>query len=188
MWINVTDADVRRLCERTGLSAPEVVQFPGFGVVEGTVEDDGWVAFGEDPKNAGLMTLRADPATGACRFLVQEQCSVYSARPRACRLYPWDVELTEDGPKVVLEIFTECPHENDGALDASNLLSEYELDEEERQAYEERIWDWEDHGAPDDPLAFLRFLGLPMRHSSLGPVKEPPGLFKSGLRALLKLG
>ncbi len=184
----MTDADVRRLCQGTGLSAPEVVQFPGFGVVEGTIDDDGWVAFGEDPKDAGLMTLRADPTSGACRFLVDDQCSVYAHRPRACRLYPWDVELTDEGPKVGLDIFTECPYESDGSLNVPTLLSEYEFDEEERQDYEERIWDWEDFGAPDDPLAFLRFLGLPMRHSSLGPVQAPPFSIGPRLRAFFKLG
>ncbi len=169
VWINVTDADVRRLCDATGLSAAEVVQFPSVDAVEGTAEDDGWVAFGPDPKDVGLMTLRSNRATGACRFLVDDRCSVYEARPRACRLYPWDVERTPAGPKVRLDIFTECPHEEDGSLDVPSLLDEYELDEEERQAYEERIWEWEAEGAAEDPLEFLRFLGLPSRHSSLGP-------------------
>jgi Fe-S-cluster containining protein len=188
VWINVTDADVARLCHATGLSAPEVVRFPGPGTVEGSEEDDGWVAFGEDPNNVGLMTLRTDPASGACRFLVDDQCSVYADRPRACRLYPWDVELTDDGPRIGLDIFTECPHDEDGSLDVHTLLREYQLDEEERQAYEERIWDWEDIGAPDDPLRFLRFLGLSTRHSSLGPpALAQPRAGRNPLRSLLEL-
>lgn len=186
VWVNVTDADVRRLCDLTGLSAGEVVQFPDIEAVEGTVDEDGWVAFGPDPKDAGLMTLRSDPATGACRFLVDDRCSVYEARPLACRLYPWDVEITPAGPKVGLDIFTECPHEEDGSLDVHKLIDEYELDEDERQAYEERIWEWEANGAPEDPLEFLRFLELPTRHSSLGPaaLAEQPGEPASPLRRL----
>lgn len=189
VWVNVTDADVKRLARHTGLSAPEIVQFVAPTIVDADNEDeDGWVPFGPDPADRGLMVLKIQRSSGACRFLEAELCTVYEARPRACRLYPWEFDDADE--EIVIDVVTDpCPWERDGTLDVVSLLEQIDLDEEERDDYEEAIVEWIESGSPDDPLLFLRFLGLPTRHSTLGLSAEERGERerKSRLRSFLRV-
>ena len=80
---------------------------------------------------------------------------------------------SDDGPQVIIEVVTDpCPWEPDGTLDTEALLLELEADIVEREEYEDKIHAWVDSDATDDPIAFLKFLGLPMRHSALGTTPE----------------
>ena len=196
VWVNVTHADVRRVCAATGLSALEVVQFAARkGVDEDEDEDDyvdeGWVPFGEDPDDTGLMVLKIDRTTGACRFLVDDRCSIYLHRPRVCRLYPWELGFNDAGePEIQLEVATEpCPWERDGTLDVDDLMDQLEADNDDREDYEALIAEWASLKPPDDPLAFIRFLGLPSGHSQAGqtPIQRKRSARKSRLRKFLRI-
>ena len=68
-WINVTDTDVRRLVQHTGMGAMELVEFASPRVVESEPDEDGWVPFGADTNERGLMTLKTDEETSVCQFL-----------------------------------------------------------------------------------------------------------------------
>ncbi|MCO4773081.1 MAG: YkgJ family cysteine cluster protein [Deltaproteobacteria bacterium] len=166
-WINVSDADVRRICADTGLGVMEVVEFASPATVEGDVEEEGWVPFGPDPADSGLMTLKTDPETSTCRFLQDSLCTIYESRPMACRLYPWDRDYpTYDSSRIGLEILTEeCPYENDGDEGVDALDELFDQDDREGDAYEARIETWRRLGAPDDPVLFLRFLRFPLNGS-----------------------
>lgn len=161
-WINVSAADVARICDATGLSAIEVVEFTGEHLVDGEDDDDGWVLLGD---TRSLMTLKTAPDERVCQFLVDGLCSIYEARPRACRLYPWDRDWLLGGHRshIRLEILTDdCPYETDGNVDIKTLLGEFDADDRERDAFEEHLAEWEELGAPDDPIRFLQFVGLPL--------------------------
>lgn len=177
-WINVTDTDVRRLVQHTGMGAMELVEFASPRVVESEPEEDGWVPFGADTNERGLMTLKTDEETSVCQFLQDDGlCGVYEARPLACRLYPWDRDYpTAHTSRIGIEIFTEeCPYESDGSNNKEALEALFDQDDEEREAYEARIETWRRLGAPDDPILFLRFLRLPLGSStpSVNPGAAP---------------
>jgi Fe-S-cluster containining protein len=52
-------------------------------------------------------TLRRDESSGACVFLGDQGCTVHSARPLACRLYPLGREVTSDGEECYFHV---TPH------------------------------------------------------------------------------
>lgn len=62
--------------------------------------DDIFVQYAEPfPLSEGypVFTLRVEGAEDACVFLKEGRCSVYDARPRVCRLYPFSVKPGEKG-------------------------------------------------------------------------------------------
>jgi uncharacterized protein len=40
-------------------------------------------------RDTGRWALKEDPRTGDCIFLREARCSIYEARPRQCRTFPW---------------------------------------------------------------------------------------------------
>jgi Fe-S-cluster containining protein len=75
-----------------------------------------WLAPAEvdlDAESASFVTLPPGPrlmvlahAGAGCRFLTSDgRCSVYSARPRDCEMYPFVVERNEGRPPLRLALF-----------------------------------------------------------------------------------
>ena len=66
----------------------------------------------------------ADPFDG-CSFLKKGRCSVYEARPRVCRMYPFSVGPGERGRDFRYLLCKEKPHHfTDGLVTVRNWLSE----------------------------------------------------------------
>ena len=40
-------------------------------------------------RDSGRWALKEDPRTGDCTFLRETRCTIYEARPRQCRTFPW---------------------------------------------------------------------------------------------------
>lgn len=73
-YVYVTKADRRRFAKHFGISTTEFTK-----------------KYCE--KDEGLFHLKEDPSKGECQFLVDNQCSVYEARPTQCRTWPFWPEL-----------------------------------------------------------------------------------------------
>jgi len=57
-----------------------------------------------------IFLLNTDGPENACVFLKDGRCSVYEARPRVCRLYPFTVAPGERGRDFLYCLCTERPH------------------------------------------------------------------------------
>lgn len=104
--VAVTDSDVRRLS--SGLGEGESIQPHLEWLSGGDVDMSGEPeTFVELPEGRRLLVLRHH--AGACSLLHQARCSSYATRPRACRLYPWDVTLGRRGGVRRLELLQDYP-------------------------------------------------------------------------------
>ena len=163
--IEVTDFDLKRLVKHTGIPADKLIKLYALSDFE---DDDGsgedWITFSYGKRKIALRKKR----NGDCMFLSKDRnCTVYTARPLACRVFPIDVILNEDNKvtdldmsDVVQDKFIRCKHIN------GNLRSFDDFRKTALQAGKESDLCWKkikrwnglpEKGGKDE---FLDFLGL----------------------------
>jgi len=75
-------------------------------------------------KNFPVFLLNTIETFNVCTFLKKGRCSVYEARPRVCRLYPFSVAPGERGQDFRYFLCTEKPHHfSDGPVTANDWLA-----------------------------------------------------------------
>ena len=75
--------------------------------------------------NFPIFLLNTAGPFDVCAFLKKGRCSVYEARPRVCRMYPFSVEPGERGRDFRYLLCKEKPHHfTDGLVTVRNWLSE----------------------------------------------------------------
>ena len=119
--VPLTQADLRRLVDATGLSAAALVDWLPSASVDLTGEPGSLVVLDHVERRV-LMALAH--RGGACRALGgDERCTVYAARPASCRLYPFAASFGRRGGLRRLRLLsgTQCDAEWDGDNDPHAL-------------------------------------------------------------------
>ena len=70
---------------------------------------------------------------GVCDFLRNNKCSVYTARPHTCRIYPLSVEATDDCKSLQWYLCTEQGHHFNGGSTTPRELQRKILPEDEKK-------------------------------------------------------
>ena len=158
--VMVTDEDVRRLEQGTGLPAREFVRFVGESDVELEKRSPWWIRVG---KRRALLALQHRPG-GACRFLDEDnRCTVYEHRPVTCREHPFEVAISESGAlqHIALSTIVECPHAWDGHYTKREVKGVARWNDRQSDAYLDEVarWNRRRQGRKSRP-AFLRYLGF----------------------------
>jgi len=83
-----------------------------------------------------LVVLRMVPPKQACPFLRNKRCSVHSAKPGSCRMYPLARVYELEGPAKFHQIQASCNHEPN-TLTVREWIAEF-ADEENQRAG--RLW------------------------------------------------
>jgi Fe-S-cluster containining protein len=140
--VAVTSFDVARLVAATGRSAAELVAWLAPGEVDMTGEPQSFVELREGRR---LMVLAQ--ASGACRLLgTDHRCSVYPARPRDCRAFPFDFsKVAAHGATVrrlTLLPLQGCDFASDGQQSLAELASEDAARWHELERYQELVARW----------------------------------------------
>jgi Fe-S-cluster containining protein len=166
--VPLTDADLRRLIDRTSRSATEFVAWLPTNAVDLIGEPGSLVLLDHQAGHALMVLAQRD---GACVFLgASEHCGVYDARPGNCRLYPFSASFGRRGGVRRLRLLggTECDYARDGHNDAHALRRADEQRWAEHRSYLAQISRWNRaqrhrallgrrlHGAEE----FLSFLGF----------------------------
>jgi Fe-S-cluster containining protein len=169
--VPLTSADLRRLVERSGEMASQIVAWLEPEAVDMTGEPGSFVVF---PQRRALMTLAHRHA--ACRFLGTDQrCGVYEGRPASCRLFPFAPSFGPRGGLRRLRLLpgTACDHANDGRNDPHALRIADQQRWAEHEAYLVQVSSWNRaqrqrerlghplRGAPQ----FLEFLGFSVENT-----------------------
>ena len=176
--VPLTDADVRRLVDASGLLASQVVAWLPTHEVDLTGEPGSLVLL-DHPGGHALMALAQ--RDGACRFLGSDQrCGVYFARPGNCRVYPFAATFGRRGGIRRLRLLagTDCDYARDGDNDVHALRAADELRWAEHRSYLEQISRWnraQRHRSrlgrrPQGAREFLAFLGFPESDRSAAEV------------------
>lgn len=158
----VTDADVRRLARGTGRAPRHFVRFAGPDDVALPAHSGLWTNLG---RRRGVMALRWNGRR--CVFLgAGDRCTAYEHRPTACRQFPFEATLADDGTlaDASLSRIVDCPHAWDGRVGTRALTRVVQASERENAAYRERVRSWNRARIRQrSAAAFLRFLGLSER-------------------------
>lgn len=88
----LNDFEVRKLHRHTGMPLSKFVTFYSFDDLDWPEDAEEWIEFRQGKKILGMKKRR-----GRCIFLNAQGCSVYPIRPRVCRMFPLDINQTENG-------------------------------------------------------------------------------------------
>lgn len=162
--VPITDDDVKRMMEGTGLKATDIATF-----YKSSDFDDGGEGLEFANLNGGRRTLglrkRMDKENGreACKFFKDNRCSVYKDRPVTCRVWPFTLRFDASGRRLSsLGINTSlpCPYELDGKNSVSELVATWRWDDRQDDVWKEKVGIWNRSHSAGSELEFLKYLGL----------------------------
>ncbi|MEB2314074.1 MAG: YkgJ family cysteine cluster protein [Sorangiineae bacterium] len=163
----LTDADLRALVRHTGESAHEIVSWVDRFGIDMAGEPEAFVVLRQGRR---VMTLAH--RRGGCRYLdPADRCTVYSARPMGCRVFPFDPTFSKrDGSlrRLALIPAAECLYELDGENDPARLRELHARHLRAIDAYHARVKEWNlaqrrrrrAGKAAETARAFLAYLGF----------------------------
>jgi len=136
----LTDADLHRVADHTGLPASEIIKWVDRHGIELSGEPESFVTLRTGRR---VMVLRH--VQGHCRFLgADDRCTIYAARPLGCRIFPFDPDFNRKGEMVRLRMIeaTDCPYEKDGKNSKVEIRTLHRQTEAELAAYHARVVEW----------------------------------------------
>ena len=160
--VAVTDRDLERLVRASGLDAERLVDWLEPDAVDMSGEPESFVDLRQGRR---LMVLAHGP--GGCRLLGDgARCSVYAARPRDCRLFPFDV--VDEPRRIALLPLAGCDYARDGQNDERVIAQDDAARWQDLASYQARVAAWNRAvrhrrrlGKPLGGAAeYLAFLGL----------------------------
>jgi len=161
--VEITHLDIFRLVKHSGLPASNIVRFYSPSEVEDD-DDQSWIKFSYGRRFLGLRKKRGPK----CFFLDNEgKCTVYSARPMTCRIFPVNFVVDDDDRLESIEIadivtdkFIKCRYYYGDKRSVSYYESLAVRADRELTQFRKKIEEWNrlrSGGRKDD---FLAFLGL----------------------------
>jgi Fe-S-cluster containining protein len=169
--VAVTALDVARLVSATGSAPSALVAWLAPDAVDMTGEPESFVELAE-----GRRLLVLAQHDGACRLLgADNRCQAYAARPRDCRTFPFDFEVSVAEPsspdprRLTLLPLRDCDYATDGnndprVLDADDRARWCELHDYQALVarWNRRAWHRRRlHQSVGDCAAFLAFALAP---------------------------
>jgi Fe-S-cluster containining protein len=137
----VTGHDLVRLVRETALPVATIVEWLAPDEVDMTGEPESFVTVPAG-RRLPVLAFRGD----ACRFLDPgSRCSVYAARPAACRTFPLEEETIEGPPgrrRLTLLEGAACEGAFDGPPDADGAHDRLERRQRELEAHVGTVTEW----------------------------------------------
>lgn len=138
--VMLTDHDVRRIVDGTGMAPKEFVRFFGEDEINMPKRHPFWVQLAT---RRAIMALRW--GRNRCIFLDKEDmCTIYEHRPVACREHPFNITRSNSGAVTGLSLskVSECLYELDGQISKRTLSAVCKWNEDESEEYHERVKRW----------------------------------------------
>jgi Fe-S-cluster containining protein len=161
--VEITDADIRRLVEHTGIRADNLVKLYSKAEIESEEESD-WIKLSYGKRTMGLRKRR----NGDCIFLSPDKtCMAYEARPMTCRIFPVCVVYDDDFTIVDMEISEvirdrtiRCRRSLGNGRSHSSFMPTAKQSQKEYVIFRRKIEEWNGShgkGLKKDFLSFLEF-------------------------------
>ncbi len=158
--VMLTDHDVRRIVDGTGMAPRQFVRFFAEDEIKLAKRHPFWIRFAN---RRATMALRW--GRDRCFFLGEEdRCTIYNDRPVACREHPFNIDISDTGAVQGLSIskVSECLYELDGKVTKRELAAVCRWNENESEEYQERLKGWNRRRkGPRTRTAFMKFFDLP---------------------------
>jgi Fe-S-cluster containining protein len=162
--VPVSDEDVRRLMQGTGLKAGEIATFYTKADFDDGGEGLEFVNLTGGRRTLGLRKrLDTENDRDACKFFRDNRCSVYQDRPVTCRVWPFTLRFDASGRRLSsLGINTSlpCPYELDGKNTVSELVANWRWDDRQDAAWVAKVREWNRTHTAGTPEEFFEYLGL----------------------------
>ena len=171
--VPITTYDLKRLVKATGISAGRLVKFYANAELDCEADDLDWIKLSYGKRMMGLrtkktMTRRSRRTDEVCMFLSRVQrCTIYDARPMACRTFPIETTLDEENNIVDMQ-FEEVVRSKD--IDCrrmhgiGNFRKRIRLtaiqSQDEAEAYWNKLEQWNSCPSKGKRQEFLAFLGF----------------------------
>jgi len=163
----LTDGDVKRIAKGTGEKPKDFIRWVDRHGIEMDDEPEGFVSLRQGKR---VMVLKHE--RGACRYLGSDnRCTIYTARPLGCRIFPFDPTFDKKGKLRRLKLIqaADCKYELDGENDPDAIRKLHTRYEEATHAYQDRVAEWNKlqkarrraGRRSQSSKEFLAFLGLP---------------------------
>jgi len=136
----MTDADLRRINERTGDAPADIVRFIDRSAIDMDDEPEAFLSLRQGKR---VMILRHQG--GGCRYLGDDnRCTIYGARPLGCRIFPFDPTYDKKGGLRRLKLIqaTECLYEMDGDNDPAVVQKLHQRYEAQNVAWRGKVKEW----------------------------------------------
>jgi Fe-S-cluster containining protein len=161
--VEITDADLRRLVDHTGIQADNLVKLYSKPEIESEEESD-WIKLSYGKRTMGLRKRR----NGECIFLSPDKtCMAYEARPMTCRIFPVCVVYDDDFTIVNVEISDvirdrtiNCRRSVGNGRSYSSFMPTAKQSQNEYRIFRRKVEEWNDapgKGLKNDFLSFLGF-------------------------------
>jgi Fe-S-cluster containining protein len=131
---------VKRISAHTGAKPAEFVKWVDRKGIEMDDEPEGFVSLRQGKR---VMVLKHE--RGGCRYLGEDnRCTIYTARPLGCRIFPFDPTFRKDGKLLHLKLIqaTDCKYELDGKNDVKAMRKLHERYEQAAEVWEDKIAVW----------------------------------------------
>jgi Fe-S-cluster containining protein len=161
--VEITDADIRRLVDYTGVQAETLVKLYSDAEIESEEESD-WIKLSYGKRTLGLRKRR----NGDCVFLARDKtCMAYEARPMTCRIFPVCLVYDDDYAIVDAEISDvirdrtiACRRARGRGRSYSSFMSTAKQSQKEYKNFRRKVDEWNNspgRGLKNDFLSFLGF-------------------------------
>jgi Fe-S-cluster containining protein len=162
--VPVTDEDVRRIMEGTGLKAGQVATFYTKKDFDDGGEGLQFVNLDGGRRTLGLLK-RMDKENGreACEFFRDNRCSVYKDRPVTCRVWPFTLRFDASGRRLSslsVNPSLPCPFELDSKNTVSELVADWRWDDRQDESWSAKVREWNRTHTAGSVEEFFSYLGL----------------------------
>jgi Fe-S-cluster containining protein len=140
LFVPLTDVDLARLVAEAAEPPEQLVDWLAPEAVDMSGEPSSFVEL-----DVGRRLMVLTHRERACRFLVDDHCSVWQARPRTCRLYPLDASFGRRGGVHRLRVLAagvDCRYTLDGDLPLAGLRDDHARHQAELARYHGRVAAW----------------------------------------------
>ena len=94
-------------------------------------------------------------------FFQKDRCTIYEHRPMTCRVYPFNIELDEEGRRMVgmdINDAVDCPYQLDGKNSKKEVLRVNLKEDEQDGEYWALVEEWNEHFEGETQKEFLKFI------------------------------
>lgn len=162
--VPVTDEDVRRIMQGTGLGAAEVATFYKTTDFDDKGEGLQFVNLDGGRRTLGLRKrMDKENDREACKFFKDNRCSVYKDRPVTCRVWPFTLRFDATGRRLSslsVNSSLPCPFELDGKSTASELVANWKWDDRQDETWSAKVREWNRTHTKGKEQEFFSYLGL----------------------------
>jgi len=162
--VPITDLDIKRIMEGTGLKPFDICTFYKSEDFEDKGDGLEFANLDSGRRTLGLRKkFDKENDRDSCIFFKENRCSIYESRPVTCRVWPFTLAFDATGKRVTKVSINDalpCPFELDGKNTLPELVSVWNWDDRQDATWSAKVREWNRTHTAGTEEEFLKYLGL----------------------------